>query len=346
MENTPENQTADESLKDLPVQTENIAYASDEMIACQKCRRNNPPNRLKCLYCGAELEFSDEQTGFLKPVLRRLETWEKGFNLIYFPGDSAEIDDRKLKEISRMTRLEREVLQKLFESKKPLPVARAESEKEAEIVRRRLDEIGIKTLVLSDETLAAEIAPRRLRALEFFGDKIRLKLFNTDETVEIAGEDLILIITGAIFQKRVEATEKHNKKGENTLLTATETATDEALIDIYSRDDAMGFRIAQKGFDFSCLGEDKSLLATENIQRLAKKLKTVAPDSELIEDYREIRAALGSVWQVGERKDSKGLVRERFGKFNLGNVTLVSNLEQFTKYSRMLKNIYETEKQK
>lgn len=341
MENTNENESVEDKEKDLPVQTENIAYASDEMIACGKCRRANPPNRLKCLYCGAALEFSDAQTEFIKPVLRKLEAWEKGFNLIFLPGESSQIDQGKLKEISRMTRIETEILQKLFESKTPLPLARAESEKEAEIVRRRFEETGIETALLSDEKLAAETPPARLRGMEFSGDKVYLINFNTDDVFEKSFADLELIVTGAIFQKRVEATERRNKKGENSLVGATETASDEKLFDVYFRggEGENGFRIEQKGFDFSCLEDEKGILAAENISRLARKLKSFAPDAFLIEDYLPNRAAVGQIWEVAERKDSKGLVRENFGKFNLGNVTTVSNLEQFTKYSRMLKNI-------
>ncbi len=344
MNDITENQNSEELLKDLPVQTENIAYGFDEMIVCGKCGRNNPPNRLKCLYCGAELEFSDEQNGFLKPVLRKLEAWEKGFNLIYLPKDLREIDEQKIKEISRITRTEREVLKKIFGAKKKLPLARAESQKEAEIVRQRFGEIGIETIILSDEKLNVENAPKRLRSLEFSDKIISLQIFNTDETVKFLLEDLTLIVIGAIFQKRIEATEKLSKKGENILLNATEIASDERLIDVYATGEDTGFRIEQKGFDFSCLGEEKSLLAAENIERLAKKLKAFAPQAKLVEDYKQLRAFLGTVWEITERKDSKGLVRENFGKFNLGNVTTVSNSEQFTKYSRMLKNIYEAEK--
>ena len=106
-------------------------------------------------------------------------------------------------------------------------MARAESEKEAEIVRQRFAEIGIETIILSDEKLAVETPPKRLRSLEFSDNKMFLTIFNTGEIVKILNEDLMLIVTGAIFQKRVEATEKHNKKGENILLNATEIASDE-----------------------------------------------------------------------------------------------------------------------
>lgn len=339
MENTNENESVEKKEEDLPVQTENIAYAVDEMIACGKCSRANPPNRLKCLYCGAALEFSDAQTEFIKPVLRKLEAWEKGFNLIFLPDQSSQIDAGKLKEISRMTRIETEILQKILSSPTPLPLARAESEKEAGIVRRRFEETGIKIALLSDEKLAAETPPVRLRGMEFSGDKIYLINFNTDDVFEKSFADLELIVTGAIFQKRVEATERRNKKGENLLVGATETASDEKLFDVYFRGGENGFRVAQKGFDFSCLEDEKGILAADNITKLARKLKSFAPDARLIEDYLPNRAAVGQIWEVAERKDSKGLVRENFGKFNLGNVTTVSNLEQFTKYSRMLKNL-------
>ena len=71
-----------ELLQDLPVQTESIAFKPEEMISCAKCERTNPPNRLNCLYCGGELEIPEAQSKFLKPNLRKLENWEKGFNVV------------------------------------------------------------------------------------------------------------------------------------------------------------------------------------------------------------------------------------------------------------------------
>ena len=339
MKDHEENQPTVELVDEMPVQTENLAFRAEEMIACGKCQRSNPPNRLNCFYCGAELDFSDEQSGQIKPVLRKLESWENGFNLIYRADQPIDPGIEKLTEISRMTRLDSEILRTIFASQTSLPLARAESEKSAAIVKTRLAESGVETIILSDEDLAVKHLPRRLRGLDFSENGLRLRMFNTDETLDIISDELVLIVTGAVFEKRVEATEQRNRKGENKLLKATETASDESLLDLYIRDDGVGFRIEQKGFDFSCLGAEKSLLAAENIEKLTRKLKEFAPEARLVEDYKNIRAALGNVWEIAERKDSKGLVRERFGKFNLGNVTTVSNLEQFTKYSRMLKNI-------
>jgi hypothetical protein len=329
-----EENHSEDWLKDLPVRAENPAFKAEEMILCAKCQRTNPPTRLACFYCAAPLELSEAQSKNLKPNLRKLESWEKGFNLILSPNERS-FDETKSAEIAKLLNLETEVLQKFFESNKTLPVARAESEKEAEIIKERLRKLGVETFILSDEALALEKPQIRLRGLDFFDDKIVLILFNKDEIAEIAFENLGLIVAGAIFERKVEATEKRSKKGENTILQSTETASDEFLIDVYSREDAIGYRIFAKGFDFSCLEAEKEILAKDNLKKLARKLREIAPNAKLVEDYLQVRENLGSVWEVEERSDSQGLKRESFGRFNLGNVTTINNTAQFNKYSRL-----------
>ena len=334
MERKTENIAMDERLKDLPVREEKPGFEAEEMNLCTKCQRTNAPTRLKCFYCGAELEIGAAQSELLKPNLRRLEIWEKGFNLVLLPN-SPKTGDENLTEISKTTKLEKDVLRKFLEMQKPLPLVRAETEKEAELVQKRLKEYGVETLVISDEKLAAEKPAKRLRGIEFFDDKLVFILFNNDEIVEISKEDLTLIVTGAIFQKRVEAVEKRGKKGENKTLQSSETASDEILIDVYSRQDDIGFRILGKGFDFSCLADEKGILAAENMKKLVGKLIETAPNAKLVDDYLRVRESLGNVWEVEHRTDSLGLNRESFGRFNLGNVTSADNFSQFTKYSRL-----------
>lgn len=338
MENKPEKNYADKWLKNLPAQTENLAFKPEEMILCGKCRRTNPPTRPECFYCGAELESSEAQNEFLKLNLREPEIWEKGFNLIFQP-ESQIFDDVKLAEIARILKCEKEFLRKLVAAEKPLPLVRAESAKEAEIIQTRLHGIGIQTLIVGDESLAIEKPARRLRGIEFFGDKLVLILFNRDEIVEIANKDLILIVTGAIFERKVEAVEKRDKKGESKILQSTETSSDEFLIDIYSRENRIGYRIFAKGFDFSCLAAEKGILAAENLKKLAEKLRAAAPKVKFVDDYRHARESLGNVWHVEEKTDSQGLKREGFGKFNLESITTINNSSQFTRYSRLQRHL-------
>ncbi len=338
MEKKVEPLQSDEWLKDIPLQTENLAFSPEEMIICAKCARHNPPTRLKCLYCGAELEISEAQSNFLKPHLRKMEVWEKGFNII-FKAETQHFDESKLAEIVKMLKFEKDFLRKILNEKKNLPLARAESEKEAEIVQKRLRDYGIETIILSDESLSVETPPKRLRGIEFWDDKIIFVLFNGGEIVEIANDDLILIVSGAIFERRVEATEKRDKNGENKILQTDETTSDEFLIDVYSRQNELGYRIYAKGFDFSGLETEKGIIAVENLRKLVKKLRAVAPNAKTVDDYLQVRESLGKVWEVELKTDSQGLKRGGVGSFNLANTTTANNSRQFTKYSRLWRQL-------
>lgn len=328
-----EEKNREDFLKDLPVTAEEIGFKPGEMVSCGNCSRFNPPNRLKCVYCGAGLELSEEQTAKIAPVLRKLEDWENGFNLIYLP-QNATVDAEKTAQIAQSGGLDKEFLQNIFDSHKSLPLVRAETIKEAELLQNRLRDAGLETLIVADEKLDAENPPKRLRGLEFEDDKILFILFNNDEVETAHAADLSLIVAGAVFQKTVESTEAR-KKGETKILDATETASDEILIDIYARENAHGWRVLTKGFDFSCLGAEKGILARENIKKLTAKLQTVAQGAKFIDDYLTVRNVLGEVWEIEQRKDSKGLTRQRFGKFDLSNVASSNNERQFTKYSRL-----------
>ena len=328
-----QNREAEDFLQDLPLQTEEIGFKPDEMIVCHDCARTNPPNRVKCLYCGAQLELSEAQAAKVAPILRKPENWENGFNLIYLTNGEI-INDETTTQVAKLVGTEKEVLQNIFDARKILPIVRTEFLQEAEILRKRLHEMNLETKIIADETLAAENFPKRLRGLEFADDKILLILFNNDEVEIINTADLCLLVSGAIFQKSVASSETR-KKGETKILDASETASDEVLIDIYSRKDASGYRILTKGFDFSGLENEKGILARENIKKLAAKLQSVAPDAKLVEDYLPLRNVLGSVWEIEQRKDSQGLTRQRFGKFDLSNISTSNNLQQFTKFSRL-----------
>jgi len=337
MEKKEDRTDAAEHLKNIPIQTEDIAFKSEEMILCGKCARKNPPNRLKCFYCGAELEISAEQAANIQPVLRKLENWEKGYNLIYAPNPNSE-NEFNLPAAAEILNLEIETLQKILQANQPLPVARAESEKVAEIVAGKLREHGFSISIVSDEALAADKLPARLRGLEFDGDRLVLIYFNTGEIAEIRREDLILILSGAVFERKTESLEKR-KKGESKILDSSETASDEILMDIYSRENSAGYRILAKGFDFSCLDAKKGILAVENMQKLVAKLREFAPNAKYIGDYLQVREVLGNIWEIEQKKDSQGLKRHSFGKFDFSNIATSNNMQQFTKYSRLHRHI-------
>lgn len=322
-----------EWVNDMPVRSENIAYGAEEMITCGKCSRQNPPNRLKCLYCAAELEISPELADNVVPSLRKLESWEKGYNLVLLPS-TAGGNDINLSEISKVVSLDPDVLREIIRANRSMPIARVESEKEAEVLAGILARKGVETSIITDRSLAEDILPRRLRSMRFEGDLLTVTLFNTGETVEIKSSALALIVTGAIFEQRTETIEKR-KKHESKTLEEWETASDEGLIDIYTPTDPAGFRIPAKGFDFSCLGSAKGILAGENIRTLAARLREFSPGAKLADGYLAGKRVLGHIWEVERRNDFKGFRRSGFGKSDLAKTASSTNLGQFTKYSRM-----------
>jgi hypothetical protein len=89
------------------------------------------------------------------------------------------------------------------------------------------------------------------------------------------------------------------------------------------------------GFDFSCLGNEKALIATENIGRLQRMLASYAVKAQLDDSYQRVRGLLELAWSTQPETQSSGWRRERPGKLSVGIATIRSNESQFTRYSRL-----------
>ena len=151
----------------------------------------------------------------------------------------------------------------------------------------------------------------------------------------------MLLVVGRVVTRRVEVEERTvSFSGRGRLTDAREVASDEAVLDIYTADAASeGFRVMADGFDYSCLGADKGLLARDNFKTLVTELRARATGAALDEDYARLRGVLASVWPPAERNESGGLRRDRPGRLNTESVTVVSNEAQFTRYARMRRQL-------
>ncbi|MCB1024361.1 MAG: hypothetical protein KDB79_08225 [Acidobacteria bacterium] len=323
-------------LDDLPKESRVEGYNPEEMIQCSKCARSNPPNRLDCMYCGVDLEFSAEQSGNLRPKLRKAENWKNAHNVIFLRRD-ADLENKDLREAAKMVRIEPGDLEKMLDLESPIPLARSDQETEIGIVVRRLDELGLKTVVFEDSVFELSSRPKRLRRLEFIDGSIEITFFNDGTVRKIDRSAISQIVVGVLFEHRVESTEKQKrKKDEKTILETAETSEDELVIDIFLKDDPIGFRISANGFDFSTLGQEKSMFVGQNMKTLIAKLRSFSPAARFDESYLSIRGYLSNIWDVEEQTDSKGLKRGGFGGYNRELVTTSNNTEQFTRYSRLL----------
>ncbi len=107
------------------------------------------------------------------------------------------------------------------------------------------------------------------------------------------------------------------------------------LIDIYSADTEQGWRITTKGFDFSTLGKEKTLLAADNVRLLLERVKHFAPNALVADEYPELIGLLDEVWEIERRTDFGGLKRTGVWRAGFAKVARTSNLEQFGRYSRL-----------
>ncbi len=331
MPDIAENQPDDASGFDPRIQTEDIAFKPGEMLPCAACGRMNPPNRLKCLYCSNELEIKPENATLIKPNLRKLEGWERGYNVIL--RESVAANRFPLANTASFLSMDPDDLSVILDAAEPLPLIRVESRTEADVLVIGLARLGLQCSILADADMADDRLPVRLSNIEVREAGIALTDFNTHKVTEI--DDLALLIPGILTTNKVDSLEKKGRGGKTKVIDETATALDESILDLYSRQDPVGFRVHLTGFDFSCLGDDKGLIAVENMRRLIVLLKEHAPNARLVSDYKKVRRALGQVWEIEARKDPQGLKRSGFGKREFGTVASTSNLWQFTKYSRL-----------
>jgi hypothetical protein len=326
---------ADEELRATSAAHETARrFKPGELVACDKCLRANAPTRMNCIYCGAPLPVTERSAALRRPALRKLEEWEQGFNVVLNPPCAMPAPET-FEEVASLLRLDSARLSEIVEAGTPLPVARAASEEEAELIVGRLSERALEAEVFKDDLLAR--APVRIRALAFDANALVLMPNAETEPARVEWDEIVLLVEGRVVTRRVEFEERPSKLSmRGKLLDAREVASDEAVLDIHTSLEASdGFRVMADGFDYSCLGESKRLLARDNFKTLVAELRGRATRAAFDGEYARLRAHLSSVWPPAERNESGGLRRGGPGRLNTESVTVVSNETQFTRYAHM-----------
>lgn len=313
-----------ETVGGVHVRSERIEFDASELVVCEGCGRANAPNRAECIYCGKAMPHAGS---FAELKLREPEPWEKGFNVVISAVSDASHPGSPP--------IDRETFKRAMELGSPIPVVRTASLETAESARARFDGEGFRSVIVSDEELEGDRPPARLRSLSAVDGLFALTDFNTGERRDFAIDELELIVSGRLFEERSEQTLRKNRKGV-TELDAGSTVKDSGVIDLYFAGEPWGFRIEETGFDFSWLGTDKSLLATENMKMLLGRLREICPKARFSDDYLGKRNFLAEIWPAEPRNDSKGVKRWNFGR-SIANASVTSNRLQFTKYSRLLR---------
>ncbi|HKS10699.1 MAG TPA: hypothetical protein VJS13_14205 [Pyrinomonadaceae bacterium] len=303
-------------------------FTPDQMITCDECLRANPPTRINCLYCSVPLPTTESSVRLRKPILRRPEKHQLGYNTIYLPGDA--LSGEAVREAATLLKLKEPELERILGEGVPLPLARTASREESDLISDRLQGLGFRIVTLADEGTIKSV---RSMALE----ESRLVL-NPDPKFEVAvpWPNILLLVPARLIERRVEVKEVKSRRAENEILDTSEFFSDQLVIDIYLSTHSETWRVSASGFDFSCLGSEKALVANENLMRMQRRLVAQATNARFDDSFNRLRPLLDLVWGPEQETKSSGWRRERPGRLSLGMATINSNESQFTRYSRLL----------
>lgn len=316
--------------------SEPLGFPAEQMIRCEECLRANPPTRVTCLYCVALLPLTESAVRLRKPVLRQPERHQSGYNNILLPGEK-EVSTEIISDAAALLKLTPENVQQLISHALPLPVARTASREDAELVTLRLRDLGLTCVTISDEELGLSFSDnvvKRVRAMSFDDERVMIYHSGTEEA-DVSWSDVILILPGRLIETTIEMKERMTRKKENEILDTSEFFRDEIIIDFYTATDLFTWRVSANGFDFSCLGSEKALVANQNIGKLQRVMVAKAVNADFDDSYQRVRNLLELAWGTQQETQSSGWRRERPGKLSVGAVTTRSNETQFTRYSRL-----------
>jgi len=258
-----------------------------------------------------------------------------GYNNILLPQDQA-VSAEVMADAATLLKLSEENLQEILSHALPLPVARTANREEAELVDERLRDLGLRSLMLSDYDLGlSDNAVKRVKSMIFEDEYLVIQQSGAAEETIVQWTDIVLILPARVFETRFEMTERMTRKPEKEIVDTSEFFRDEAVIDFYTSANASTWRVSANGFDFSCLGDEKALVANENIGRLQRLIAVKAVNAEVDDSYRRVRNVLEFAWAMQPETQSSGWRRERPGKLSVGMATTKSNETQFTRYSRL-----------
>jgi hypothetical protein len=318
------------------LRSEPQGFAPEQMVRCDACLRANPPTRTSCLYCAAQLPATESSAAWQRPTLRRLEKWEQGFNVVLMPGNVSELTGEALEAMAQLLRLKIEELKLILAVREPVPLARASSRDEANLIERKLGEMNVKALLIADADLGVEESRiKRMRALDLTDDALIAHPAGGSQSAQILWTEIALLVAGRLFLREIEVEERKGRQAENEILDAREMSADEAVLDIYEAQGTDNWRIRSGSFDFSCLGARKNLVAAQNFSTLAETLRVRATNAMYDDTYNRVRPALGAAWPVEQQTEARGWHRKRPGQVSIESVTRSDNELQFTRYSRL-----------
>jgi hypothetical protein len=270
-------------------------------------------------------------------VLRPLEDWERGFSAVLAPLDAETSSDAQVARLCEIARMDEVIARAALAARSPLPVVRAASRSEAELVVRLLGVVGLAAEVVADEDLALGTLARRVRSVEFDADALRLDVL-WGERVTLPRADIVCVVEGRVVSSTVEVLESTGaaRGGQRDLVETSEFFAETYSLDVYGPTLDASFRVKASAFDFGCLGGRPASNVETNFSRLCEAFASYVGRSRYDADYGAYTRILDHAWPANARVASRGIAR-RGATIKKFSASLVERdaLAQFTRYSRL-----------
>lgn len=318
-------------------------FAPEEMATCEACLRTSPPTRARCMYCGALLPGAEASA---VPEAETHIDENRPTYYVVLHGISAPVTltESVIGQLAARFHLKTEELRAALNIGVPAPFAAYASEDDSQRAVQELRNMGVESLSVTDADLKNEIAHLNIHSLEFSDSGITGFSKNGRERRFVGWDDISLIVTGRLFTHRLEVDEKRSRSSVKSL-DRRELTQDRSVIDVYSTTAEAPWRIAVNDFDFSSLGERKSLTAFDNARALIQYLID-SSRAEQNDKYDRLKAVLANVWPLQNTTTEGRSRRPRAGRNEVSTVTASDNEMQFNKYSRLVWRVKRLEARK
>jgi hypothetical protein len=308
-------------------------FAPEEMVTCEACLRASPPTRAQCMYCGAPLQGA-EVSAAPEAETSIDETKPTYYVVVRCAARPETLAESEVNQLATRFHLKNEELRAALDTGAPAPFAACASEDDSQRAAKELEDMGFESFSVPDADLKLETSHLNIHSLEFSDLGATGISKNGRERRFAAWGDLSLIVTGRLFTHRLEVDEKRSRSSVKSL-DRRELTQDRSVIDVYSTSSDAPWRIAVNDFDFSCLGERKSLTAFDNARALVQLLMERS-HAEQNDSYGRLKTVLANVWPL-ENTTSEGRSRRpRAGRNEVSTVTASDNEMQFNRYSRLV----------
>lgn len=308
------------------------SFAPDELLTCNVCLRANPPTRSACIYCAAPLTSratAGSEEAEAEPQSAAASTVSY---VVVPPKVLSEVDENLLDQLAGTIQLKSTDVKTALISNSPLLLA-GTREKTSQTVSD-LREMGIEGLLVTDADLKLSVANRTIRALELTDEGLTGLPVSSAARLPARWDELVLVVIGRLQTHRSEVEERRRRGGLKPI-DRREVADDESVLDLYIRSSDTGWRISASNFDFSCLGDRKTLTAFDNFRALTNLLGERAALT-IDDSYLRMRPLLADVWPLQKQTRKGAWRRSGAGKYDMSTVTTTDNEIQFNNYSRLL----------